>query len=59
MFGLIKGTKVGLLVDVSHISYGPRLLEFQKDLFVSHNKADFGNYSILIKLLCNYKPGTK
>ncbi|XP_010018082.1 PREDICTED: von Willebrand factor A domain-containing protein 3A [Nestor notabilis] len=32
VFGLIKGTKVGLLVDVSHISYGPRLLDFQKDL---------------------------
>ncbi|KAM9372601.1 von Willebrand factor A domain-containing protein 3A [Phaethornis superciliosus] len=32
VFGLIKGTKVGLVVDVSHISYGPRLLDFQKDL---------------------------
>ncbi|KAM6078000.1 von Willebrand factor A domain-containing protein 3A isoform 2-T2 [Theristicus caerulescens] len=31
-FGLIKGTKVGLVVDVSHMSYGPRLLDFQKDL---------------------------
>lgn len=59
MFGHIKGTKVGLLVDVSHMSYGPRLLGFQKDLLVSHNKADFGNYNILIKLLYKYKPGTK
>ncbi|XP_071616839.1 von Willebrand factor A domain-containing protein 3A isoform X2 [Heliangelus exortis] len=32
VFGIIKGTKVGLVVDVSHISYGPRLLDFQKDL---------------------------
>ncbi|XP_063199730.1 von Willebrand factor A domain-containing protein 3A isoform X12 [Chroicocephalus ridibundus] len=32
VFGLIKGTKVGLMVDVSHMSYGPRLLDFQKDL---------------------------
>ncbi|XP_064318034.1 von Willebrand factor A domain-containing protein 3A, partial [Phalacrocorax carbo] len=32
VFGLIKGTKVGLVVDVSHISYRPRLLDFQKDL---------------------------
>ncbi|KAM4657301.1 von Willebrand factor A domain-containing protein 3A [Amazona ochrocephala] len=33
VFGLIKGTKVGLLVDVSHISCTPRLLDFQKELF--------------------------
>ncbi|KAM9556255.1 von Willebrand factor A domain-containing protein 3A isoform 1-T1 [Guaruba guarouba] len=33
VFGLIKGTKVGLLVDVSHVSCRPRLLDFQKDLF--------------------------
>ncbi|XP_054699454.1 von Willebrand factor A domain-containing protein 3A isoform X2 [Grus americana] len=32
VFGLIKGTKVGLAVDVSHMTYGPRLLDFQKDL---------------------------
>ncbi|NXW28945.1 VWA3A protein, partial [Phaetusa simplex] len=32
VFGLIKGTKIGLMVDVSHVSYGPRLLDFQKDL---------------------------
>ncbi|XP_054068920.1 von Willebrand factor A domain-containing protein 3A isoform X2 [Rissa tridactyla] len=32
VFGLIKGTKVGLMVDMSHMSYGPRLLDFQKDL---------------------------
>ncbi|XP_010290116.1 PREDICTED: von Willebrand factor A domain-containing protein 3A [Phaethon lepturus] len=32
VFGLIKGTKVGLMVDVSHMSYGPKLLDFQKDL---------------------------
>ncbi|XP_074014565.1 von Willebrand factor A domain-containing protein 3A [Numenius arquata] len=32
VFGLIKGTKVGLMVDVSHMSSGPRLLDFQKDL---------------------------
>ncbi|KFP11726.1 von Willebrand factor A domain-containing protein 3A, partial [Egretta garzetta] len=32
IFGLIKGTKVGLVVDVSHMSYRPRLLDFQKDL---------------------------
>uniref|UniRef100_A0A8C6K3Z3 VWFA domain-containing protein n=1 Tax=Melopsittacus undulatus TaxID=13146 RepID=A0A8C6K3Z3_MELUD len=32
VFGLIKGNKVGLLVDVSHISCRPRLLDFQKDL---------------------------
>ncbi|XP_009884775.1 PREDICTED: von Willebrand factor A domain-containing protein 3A [Charadrius vociferus] len=32
VFGHIKGTKVGLMVDVSHMSYGPRLLDFQKDL---------------------------
>uniref|UniRef100_A0A8C4VER7 von Willebrand factor A domain containing 3A n=1 Tax=Falco tinnunculus TaxID=100819 RepID=A0A8C4VER7_FALTI len=32
VFGLIKGTKVGLMVDVSHMSYGPQLLDFQKDL---------------------------
>lgn len=59
MFGLIKGTKVGLVVDVSDMSYGRRLLDFQKDLLVSNNKTDFGNYNILIKLLYNYKPGTK
>jgi len=59
VFGIIKGTKVGLVVDVSHMSYGPRLLDFQQDLLVSNNKADFGNYNVLIKLLYNYKPGTK
>uniref|UniRef100_A0A8C0BIT6 VWFA domain-containing protein n=1 Tax=Buteo japonicus TaxID=224669 RepID=A0A8C0BIT6_9AVES len=32
VFGLIKGTKVGLVVDVSDMSYGRRLLDFQKDL---------------------------
>ncbi|XP_075292454.1 von Willebrand factor A domain-containing protein 3A [Opisthocomus hoazin] len=32
VFGIIKGTKVGLVVDVSHMSYGPRLLDFQQDL---------------------------
>uniref|UniRef100_A0A8C3ST01 von Willebrand factor A domain containing 3A n=1 Tax=Chelydra serpentina TaxID=8475 RepID=A0A8C3ST01_CHESE len=32
VFGLIKGNKVGLLVDVSDINCGPRLFEFQKDL---------------------------
>ncbi|KFP58936.1 von Willebrand factor A domain-containing protein 3A, partial [Cathartes aura] len=32
VFGLIKGTKVGLVVDVSDMSCGPRLLDFQKDL---------------------------
>ncbi|KAM6299191.1 von Willebrand factor A domain-containing protein 3A [Aegotheles albertisi] len=32
VFGLIKGTKVGVVVDVSHMSYGPGLLDFQKDL---------------------------
>ncbi|NXS82228.1 VWA3A protein, partial [Erpornis zantholeuca] len=32
VFGVIKGTKVALLVDVSHLSYGPRLLDFQKNL---------------------------
>ncbi|XP_068063029.1 von Willebrand factor A domain-containing protein 3A isoform X1 [Anomalospiza imberbis] len=32
VFGVIKGTKVGLLVDVSHLSYRPRLLDFQKNL---------------------------
>ncbi|XP_027665828.2 von Willebrand factor A domain-containing protein 3A [Falco rusticolus] len=32
VFGLIKGTKVGLMVHVSHMSYGPQLLDFQKDL---------------------------
>nr|XP_042709141.1 von Willebrand factor A domain-containing protein 3A isoform X2 [Chrysemys picta bellii] len=32
VFGLIKGNKVGLLVDVSDISCEPRLFEFQKDL---------------------------
>ncbi|XP_062444192.1 von Willebrand factor A domain-containing protein 3A [Rhea pennata] len=32
MFGLIKGTKVGLVVDVSGMSCRPRLMNFQKDL---------------------------
>ncbi|XP_029858272.1 von Willebrand factor A domain-containing protein 3A [Aquila chrysaetos chrysaetos] len=32
VFGLIKGTKVGLVVDVSDMSYGCRLLDLQKDL---------------------------
>ncbi|KFP36532.1 von Willebrand factor A domain-containing protein 3A, partial [Chlamydotis macqueenii] len=32
VFGLIEGTKVGLVVGVSHMSYGPRPLDFQKDL---------------------------
>ncbi|XP_067162573.1 von Willebrand factor A domain-containing protein 3A [Apteryx mantelli] len=32
VFGLIKGTKVGLVVDVSGMSYRPRLVDFQKDL---------------------------
>ncbi|KAM7091838.1 von Willebrand factor A domain-containing protein 3A [Ciconia maguari] len=32
VFGVIKGTKVGLVADVSHMSSGPRLLDFQKDL---------------------------
>uniref|UniRef100_A0A663N7B1 VWFA domain-containing protein n=1 Tax=Athene cunicularia TaxID=194338 RepID=A0A663N7B1_ATHCN len=32
VFGLIKGTKVGLVVDVSSMSHGPRLRDFQKDL---------------------------
>uniref|UniRef100_A0A8C8BFN9 VWFA domain-containing protein n=1 Tax=Otus sunia TaxID=257818 RepID=A0A8C8BFN9_9STRI len=32
VFGLIKGTKVGLVVDVSSMSHGPRLRGFQKDL---------------------------
>ncbi|KGL81052.1 von Willebrand factor A domain-containing protein 3A, partial [Tinamus guttatus] len=32
VFGLIKGTKVGLMVDVSGMSCGPRLLGFQNDL---------------------------
>ncbi|KFW03073.1 von Willebrand factor A domain-containing protein 3A, partial [Fulmarus glacialis] len=32
VFGLIKGTKIGLVVDVSHMTCGPRLLDFQKDL---------------------------
>ncbi|KFQ29752.1 von Willebrand factor A domain-containing protein 3A, partial [Mesitornis unicolor] len=32
VFGLIEGAKVGLVVDVSGMSYGPRLLDFQKDL---------------------------
>ncbi|KFZ68142.1 von Willebrand factor A domain-containing protein 3A, partial [Podiceps cristatus] len=32
VFGLIKGTRVGLVVNVSDMSYGPRLLDFQKDL---------------------------
>uniref|UniRef100_A0A8C8RBE2 VWFA domain-containing protein n=1 Tax=Pelusios castaneus TaxID=367368 RepID=A0A8C8RBE2_9SAUR len=32
VFGLIKGSKVGILIDVSDISCGPRLLEFKKDL---------------------------
>ncbi|KFP63031.1 von Willebrand factor A domain-containing protein 3A, partial [Cariama cristata] len=32
VFGLLEGTKVGLMVDMSHMSYRPRLLGFQKDL---------------------------
>uniref|UniRef100_A0A8D0GAN6 von Willebrand factor A domain containing 3A n=1 Tax=Sphenodon punctatus TaxID=8508 RepID=A0A8D0GAN6_SPHPU len=32
VFGLIKGTKVGVVADVSDISCGPRLRDFQKDL---------------------------
>ncbi|XP_065500951.1 von Willebrand factor A domain-containing protein 3A [Caloenas nicobarica] len=32
VFGLIKGTKVGLVVHVSDTSYGHRLLDFQKAL---------------------------
>lgn len=48
MFGVIKGTKVGLLVDVSHLSYGPRLLDFQKNLLVSNSKANFAYFNILI-----------
>ncbi|XP_064376341.1 von Willebrand factor A domain-containing protein 3A [Dromaius novaehollandiae] len=32
VFGLIKGTKVGLVVDVSGMSCRPRLLNFQRDL---------------------------
>nr|XP_009681674.1 PREDICTED: von Willebrand factor A domain-containing protein 3A isoform X3 [Struthio camelus australis] len=32
VFGLIKGTKVGLVVDVSGMSCRSRLLDFQKDL---------------------------
>lgn len=59
VFGLIKGTKVGLVIDMSDMSYRPRLLDFQKDLLVSNSTADFGNYSILIKLLINDKPGDK
>nr|KAF6491469.1 von Willebrand factor A domain containing 3A [Molossus molossus] len=31
-FGLIKGARVGILIDVSAISSGPRKEEFQKDL---------------------------
>lgn len=59
MFGVIKGTKVGLLVDVSHLSYRPRLLDFQKNLLVSNNKANFANFNMIIKLLWNLKPGTR
>ncbi|XP_074775453.1 von Willebrand factor A domain-containing protein 3A [Athene noctua] len=32
VFGLIRGTKVGLVVDVSSMRHGPRLRDFQKDL---------------------------
>ncbi|XP_035404869.2 von Willebrand factor A domain-containing protein 3A [Cygnus atratus] len=32
VFGLVKGTKVGLVVDVSDMNYRPQLLDFQKDL---------------------------
>lgn len=59
MFGLIKGTKVGLVVHVSDTSYGHRLLDFQKALLVNNNNADCGDYNILIKFLCKCKPGTK
>ncbi|KAL6087754.1 hypothetical protein STEG23_008054, partial [Scotinomys teguina] len=31
-FGLIKGTRVGLLIDVSQVSSGPQKEEFQNDL---------------------------
>lgn len=49
MFGLVKGTKVGLVVDVSGLSDRPRLEGFQKDLLVSNNRADFGYCNVLIK----------
>ncbi|XP_068002901.1 von Willebrand factor A domain-containing protein 3A [Melanerpes formicivorus] len=32
VFGVIKGTKIGLVIDTSDMSYRPRLLDFQKDL---------------------------
>ncbi|KFQ20094.1 von Willebrand factor A domain-containing protein 3A, partial [Merops nubicus] len=32
VFGLVEGSNVGLVVDVSNVSYGPQLLDFQKDL---------------------------
>ncbi|KAK2533549.1 Vwa3a, partial [Columba guinea] len=51
VFGLIKGTKVGLVVHVSDTSYGHRLLDFQKALLVNNNNADCGDYNILIKFL--------
>ncbi|XP_052568570.1 modulator of smoothened protein isoform X6 [Peromyscus californicus insignis] len=31
-FGLIKGTRVGLLIDASQVSSGPQIEEFQNDL---------------------------
>ncbi|XP_016078224.1 PREDICTED: von Willebrand factor A domain-containing protein 3A-like [Miniopterus natalensis] len=34
-FGLIKGSSVGILIDASAISSGPRKEEFQNDLLVS------------------------
>lgn len=49
VFGLVKGTKVGLVVDVSGLSDRPRLEGFQKDLLVSNNRADFGYCNVLIK----------
>ncbi|KAJ7305852.1 hypothetical protein JRQ81_010218 [Phrynocephalus forsythii] len=32
MFGAVQGSQTGVLIDVSDISYGPRLHDFQRDL---------------------------
>ncbi|XP_077172811.1 von Willebrand factor A domain-containing protein 3A isoform X1 [Paroedura picta] len=32
MFGIVQGSRIGILVDSSDIACGPRLLDFQKDL---------------------------
>uniref|UniRef100_A0ABM5F0R3 von Willebrand factor A domain-containing protein 3A n=1 Tax=Pogona vitticeps TaxID=103695 RepID=A0ABM5F0R3_9SAUR len=32
IFGIVEGSQTGVLVDVSDVSYGPRLHDFQRDL---------------------------